>query len=50
MSPLKKGFGFGKAVLGALVAGPVGLAAGGIGAGSVEMVCHSCGKRWKPGR
>lgn len=43
---MKKGFGFGKAAVGAWVAGPVGLLAGGIGAGKVQRVCLKCGKKF----
>lgn len=43
---VKKGFGFGKAAAGAWVAGPVGLLAGGIGAGKVQRVCLKCGKKF----
>ena len=44
-----KGFGIGKAVLGALVIGPVGLAAGAIGSSKVIITCLKCGNRWRPG-
>jgi len=45
---LKKGFGAGKAVGGALVAGPVGLLAGFIGSKKVQIVCLKCGHIWAP--
>lgn len=46
----KKGFGVGKALGGALLAGPIGLAAGGIGSGKVLITCLKCGKQFKPGK
>lgn len=46
----KKGFGAGKAAVGALALGPVGLAAGGIGSKKVTITCLACGHQWKPGR
>ena len=47
LSANKKGFGVGKAVVGAYVAGPVGLVAGNIGAKKVWVTCLNCGHRWK---
>ncbi len=44
----KAGFRKGKAAAGALIAGPLGLAAGGIGSGKVELMCLECGNKWKP--
>jgi len=46
----KKGFGWGKAVLGDLLLGPVGLVGGALGMNNVELVCLNCGKRWRPGK
>jgi len=46
----KKGFGAGKAVVGAALAGPVGLAAGGIGAKKVRITCLNCGHHWTAGK
>jgi len=46
----KKGFGIGKAVVGAAVAGPIGLAAGGIGARKVRITCLNCGHQWIAGK
>lgn len=43
---VKKGFGFGKAAAGGLLAGPLGLLAGGIGAGKIERVCINCGRKF----
>lgn len=44
----KKGFGVGKAALGALAVGPLGLAAGAIGSRDVFLTCLSCGNTWSP--
>ena len=44
----KKGFGFGKALIGAALTGGIGLLAGGIGASKVRLVCLKCGNKWKP--
>ncbi|WP_235847415.1 hypothetical protein [Intestinibacillus massiliensis] len=43
----KKGFGIGKAVVGAAAAGPLGLVAGNLGAKKVWVTCLNCGHRWK---
>lgn len=48
LSADKKGFGFGKAAVGSVLAGPVGLLAGGIGAKKIEITCLNCGYRFKP--
>jgi tellurium resistance protein TerD len=52
-----KGFGIGKAAVGGLALGPVGLAAGVIGMGkgktktNIMWICKSCGKQFnKPGK
>jgi hypothetical protein len=45
----KKGFGAGKAAVGALLLGPLGLAAGAIGSGDVTITCLKCGKQWIAG-
>ncbi len=42
----KKGFGLGKAAVGGLLLGPVGLLAGFIGTKNMEFACRSCGERW----
>ncbi|NLC41721.1 MAG: helix-turn-helix domain-containing protein [Erysipelothrix sp.] len=47
LSGNKKGYGIGKGVLGAVVAGPLGLMAGNIGARKVKITCMSCGHRFK---
>lgn len=46
----KKGFGVGKAVVGAAVAGPLGLVAGNIGSKKVRITCLNCGHQWMAGR
>ena len=43
----KKGFGLGKAAVGGILLGPVGLLGGMIGRKKVELVCQACGKKWK---
>lgn len=45
----KHGFSAGKAVGGALLAGPLGLFAGSIGSKKVEITCLNCGNKFKPG-
>jgi len=44
----KKGFGFGKAIVGGILLGPVGLLGGFIGSKKMEFACISCGRRWSP--
>lgn len=46
----KKGFGVGKAVVGAAVAGPIGLVAGNVGAKKVNITCLNCGHHWIAGK
>lgn len=46
----KKGFGAGKALVGAALTGGVGLLAGFIGAGKVQVTCLQCGHLWEIGR
>lgn len=43
---VKKGFGIGKAAVGGLLLGPVGLLGGAIGANNIQFVCLSCGRKW----
>lgn len=45
----KKGFSGGKAVAGAVLTGGIGLLAGTIGSGNVEITCLKCGTRFKAG-
>ena len=47
LSANKKGFGVGKAVVGAAIVGPIGLVAGNKGAKKVYVTCLNCGHRWK---
>ncbi len=48
LSANRKGFGIGKAVIGASLVGGVGLAAGNIHAKKVIVTCLNCGHQWKP--
>lgn len=43
----KQGFGFGKAAIGIIAAGPIGAAAGAINANKNWNVCQNCGHKWK---
>lgn len=47
LSANKKGFGIGKAVVGAALTGGIGLVAGNIGAKKVVVTCLNCGHQWK---
>lgn len=47
ISANKKGFGIGKAVIGASAVGPLGLMAGNINAKKLWVTCLNCGHRWK---
>jgi predicted RNA-binding Zn-ribbon protein involved in translation (DUF1610 family) len=42
----QKGFATGKAAVGALLLGPVGLLGGMIGSKKAELVCKDCGNKW----
>ncbi len=42
-----KGFGLGKAAVGGLLLGPVGLLGGFVGSGQVMLSCLRCGNRWQ---
>ena len=44
----KKGFGLGKALVGGVLTGGVGLLVGFIGSGKVKCTCLKCGHEWKP--
>lgn len=50
LSANKKGFGVGKGIIGASIAGPIGLVAGNIGSQNVLITCLYCGHRFKPGK
>jgi len=43
-----KGFGLGKAAVGGLMFGPVGLLGGFVGSNRAIVTCLKCGCRWKP--
>jgi len=44
----QKGFSLGKAAVGGILLGPVGLLGGMIGRKKIEFICQSCGQKWKP--
>lgn len=44
----QKGFGLGKAAIGGLILGPVGLLGGFIGKNQLKFTCNSCGNAWSP--
>ena len=46
----KKGFGVGKAVVGAAIIGPLGLMAGNAGAKKMRVTCLKCGKQFWAGK
>lgn len=50
VSASTRGFGIGKAVVGAYIAGPIGLLAGNIGAKKVRITCLNCGHQWYAGK
>lgn len=43
----KKGFGVGKALIGAVAVGPLGVAAGGINKNKIKLTCLNCGNQFK---
>jgi len=45
-----KGFGLGKAAVGGVLLGPVGLLGGAIGSKKIKVTCLNCGYQFKPGR
>lgn len=45
----KKGFSLGKAVVGGVLTGGVGLIAGTMGSNKIKITCLACGKTFKPG-
>lgn len=44
----QKGFGLGKAAIGGLILGPLGLLGGFIGKNQLKFTCNSCGNSWSP--
>ncbi|RFU67895.1 tellurium resistance protein TerD [Peribacillus saganii] len=44
----EKGFGLGKAAVGGLILGPIGLLGGFIGKNQLKFTCNSCGNTWSP--
>lgn len=44
----EKGFGIGKAAIGGLILGPIGLLGGFIGKNQLKFTCQTCGKSWSP--
>ncbi|CDT81584.1 Putative phage protein (fragment) [Clostridioides difficile] len=46
----KKGFGIGKAMVGASLTGGIGLVAGNLGAKKVRVTCLNCGKQFWAGK
>ena len=46
----KKGYGIGKGVVGAAVAGPIGLTLGNAGAKKIRITCLACGYQWIAGK
>ncbi len=49
LSADKKGFGAGKALIGGVLTGGVGLLAGFIGSKKIMITCLKCGHQWKAG-
>jgi len=49
ITPVSKGFSFGRAAAGALLLGPLGGLAGGIGSKKIQIACLKCGHRWDAG-
>lgn len=46
----KQGYGIGKGLIGARIAGPLGLVAGNIGSKKVTVTCLRCGYQFRPGK
>lgn len=46
----KKGFGVGKALVGGVLAGGIGLLGGFIGSRKIENTCMQCGHAWDAGK
>ena len=43
----RKGFNTGKALVGAILVGPLGVAAGGLGHQNILLTCSNCGYNWQ---
>ncbi len=50
ITAIKKGFGLGKALIGGVLAGGVGLLGGFIGSRKVSITCLNCGNSWDAGK
>lgn len=50
VQPIKKGFSLGKAVVGGVLTGGIGILAGAIGKNKIDMYCMKCGNKFKAGR
>lgn len=50
ISANRKGFGIGKAIVGAAAFGGIGLTAGNIGSKKIICTCLKCGYQWKAGK
>ena len=49
ISANKKGFSGGKALIGGLLMGPIGLAVGALGRNKIKVTCLNCAATWDPG-
>lgn len=45
----KRGFGLGRAAVGGVLLGPVGLLGGALGSRNIDITCLKCGHRFGPG-
>jgi len=46
----KKGLSIGKAAVGGILLGPLGLLGGGLGKDKIIISCLKCGNQWNPGQ